>query len=341
MAISRPQGDNRYRLSLSVAATREFGLVFLNELRRWADTLPLIDPSDLLVVEGLQVTTDGILVDAGGITVTAGGLTVAAGGLTVNGGGITSTANIVQTSAAGAVRIGGWPSDAAYRGVGGANNFLLLEHASNRNIYLISNSGSIYLRQGGVDRLAVHSGGVTVPGLITAADVTVTAMNSSTFATSPVHNNAGDLYYLTSSREAKRNIRPLSRATAAARVNMLRPVTFEPRDNDPVLVKARARASERGKPLAIATEQVGFIVEELHEADPRLVGQDADGNPTAPNLQAICATLVGAVQELSGQVAALSGQVAALTARVAELEGSGGGGDGGGGGRSPGTTLRP
>jgi hypothetical protein len=124
---------------------------------------------------------------------------------------------------------------------------------------------------------------------------------------------SGILTYDTSTRDVKKNVRPLPFTTE--QFMALRPVLFDERKN---VGKGR-------------TDIAGFIAEDVHEAIPNLAtwGYRRNAGPdeelgelriTNWNMKGMVATTVSEVQKLIDRNEALEAQVADLTERLERLE---------------------
>lgn len=164
-------------------------------------------------------------------------------------------------------------------------------------------SGHVYIGTSsdtGAARLAVKGAGST------NATNCILGRNSAGTALFYVDNAGGGFLYATawthgpSSREAKRDIRPVKRGLAD--VLKFKPVNFRYKDGP----------DDR--------EQIGFVAEELAEAAPELVETTPEGTMGIRTGDMI-PMLTMAVQELSTKLAAAETLIKALEGRVEEAEG--------------------
>lgn len=117
-------------------------------------------------------------------------------------------------------------------------------------------------------------------------------LNTSAFATTPMHWAGVDIYGLTSSRRLKRDVRDASALALLEIVDELRPRTWLPSPDDVLVRRGRFRGD---------LQRVGFVLEELAAIAPELVSADR----RSLDLSALSALLVGAVQDLRRRVAAI------------------------------------
>ena len=166
----------------------------------------------------------------------------------------------------------------------------------NKNLQVGNNPNS--------DGKIIAYGGITSKGGMVAAAFTTTIGHFTT--TSGTYNTTNGSYYTTyggyyvlSDISAKTNLASVKNATQT--VLALRPVTYEWRDREYLQYK-------RSSPLAVNSQEIGFISQEVEQVLPGIISIDDDGQKFL-NYQALIPVLTGAIQELNARIEALERQL--------------------------------